>query len=73
MDDLPSPVSRRDFLAGLGMGFGYSVLVDASDFASAHAAEATPEQIRESFKLIAPPRPMASRSRASADSNTNRT
>ena len=57
MDDLPSPVSRRDFLAGLGMGFGYSVLVDASDFASAHAAEATPEQIRESFKLIAPPSP----------------
>ena len=45
MDDLRSSVSRRDFLAGLGMGFGYSVLVDASDFATAHAAEATPEQL----------------------------
>jgi len=51
-----SAFSRRDFLAGLGLGagFGYSVLVDATGF-PLQGAEATPEAIRDSFNLIAPP------------------
>lgn len=50
------PVSRRSFLAGLGAGAGYSLMVDARDFQPLHAAEAaTPAEIRAAFDTIAPP------------------
>ncbi len=50
------PVSRRSFLAGLGAGAGYSLLIDARDFKPLHAAEAaTPAEIRAAFETIAPP------------------
>lgn len=55
-----SPVSRRDFLAGIGVsGFaGYTLLINGGDLSEASAA-ATPEQIRAAFDTIAPPKEKA--------------
>lgn len=55
MTDPTPSVSRRDFLTGAAAGFaGYSLLVDAREFAPLHAAEASPEQIRATLDSLAP-------------------